>query len=144
MYCESVTWDHEHCCIFVKVRRKCAWFCFLSCRPEVWWFIQSGIGCVFTRGTSGPQWMMFLGTCQRSPSAILFARQMCLDWRLLIFLHVQQKASVFGPLPWPWPPLTLTSAEPLPQLSFYLSYYRHIYIYFILRHRLCLSSCPYV
>lgn len=35
---------------------KCAWFCFLSCCPEVWWFTQSGIICVSTRGTSGPQW----------------------------------------------------------------------------------------
>lgn len=34
---------------------KCARFCFLSCCPEVWWFTQSGIICVSTRGTSGPQ-----------------------------------------------------------------------------------------
>lgn len=38
--------------------------------------------------------------------------------------------------------LTLTSAEPLPQLSFYLSFYRHFYIYFILHHHLLCLFLP--
>lgn len=94
---------------------KCAWFCFLSCCPEVWWFTQSGIICVSARGTSGPQRTESGGLARDLRGSLVC--QAGASGRKTCRFPVCPPEDKCGPSAWTWPPLTLTSAEPLPQLS---------------------------